>query len=161
MGDLAEVTARAEAVRDARSELDARLRELRETIKAADQEGCGRNQIVAAAKGGLSRAMVYETLGAADLLAEVRETLRAAGIPAGDSLTYPSRHVMLTEHAGKVQVMIRWGDEKDMRLSDQRDREMAANASKVLEAAGLTVPGDMTKGRITVGRRDRDEREER
>lgn len=77
------ITAAIERVHDAaiatatvrgayRKALDA----MRAAVLSADQDGAGRNEIVRAAEGGLSRRKVYETLSAADLLSDARAALK-------------------------------------------------------------------------------------
>lgn len=78
---LEEVRAAAEQARGARQEYQRAARVLRAAIVAADRGGAGRNQIVDAARPGLSRRLVYQALQAADRQAGAGETRPGARGP--------------------------------------------------------------------------------
>lgn len=68
----------AEQVRAHRAEHSELMEQLRVAIRDADANGgISRNQIVAAADGGLTRMRVYKTLGVRDLLADAERAIEA------------------------------------------------------------------------------------
>lgn len=72
-GDLlTAVETTAAKIKDVRAQYSALMAQMRDAVRAADAEH-GRNEIVRAAQGGLSRREVYKVLGAADLLAEAKK----------------------------------------------------------------------------------------
>lgn len=75
VADLADQVGQARA---AEAEL---LRKLRQAIVAADRADAGRNEIVRHAAKGLSRPKVFETLGVADLRADIDTALKTLREP--------------------------------------------------------------------------------
>lgn len=74
-GDLlAAVETTAAKIKDVRTQYSALMAEMRDAVRAADAEH-GRNEIVRAAQGGLSRREVYKVLGAGALLADAEKVV--------------------------------------------------------------------------------------
>lgn len=72
----AAVRADADRVAATRATLAAEIETLRQSIRAAQNAGIGANEIVRRAHGGLSKASVFEVLGAYDIETAVRQSLQ-------------------------------------------------------------------------------------
>lgn len=136
---LTDVAASAHLVGDARKAFKQAIAGLRTAIVTADRDGHGRNQIVKNAEGGLSRALVFDTLGAADLYGDVEAVLKKAAIPL--SSFDADRHLILRGRDGqdgKVSFLIKWAmdDNDDRETSDKKDQELADKAIAALADAG-------------------------
>lgn len=125
--DLAEVRSTANDVGEARRALQDALSAHRAAIIAADRsrDGKGRNELVRAAEGGLSRPKVFETLGVADLESDIRQALRDF---REDVLLYPSGPRMM------LSLMDGGDGEKVVTLHN-----MSIGIQDDLKAAGLKV----------------------
>lgn len=133
---LQAVTARAAAVADLRTKLGKEIASLRREITAADRDGHGRNEIARQAAKGLSRKLVFETLGAEDLVTLAEEALKSAGFKQSDDYlirTDPRPAITLGSDVG----------EHSSRPDDER-RRVANGITDALAEAGILV-GDVDR----------------
>lgn len=70
----------AEEAKELRSQYLGKVNQLRKAVREADnaRDGKGRNDLARAAEPGLSRRLVYEVLGAEDLLAKAKKIAEGA-----------------------------------------------------------------------------------
>lgn len=78
--NLETVKTLAEDAKDLRAQYLGKVNQLRKAVREADnaRDGKGRNELARAASAGLSRRLVYEVLGAEDLLAKAKEIAEGA-----------------------------------------------------------------------------------
>lgn len=133
---LREVAARAAVIADLRKQAAAETSALRAAIITADNDGHGRNEIARKAEGGLSRKLVFEVLGATDLVTEAHEVLKAAGFVRSDDYLIrvdPRPAITLGTDVG----------EDSSRPDDER-RRMAQSIAAALSEAGILI-GDIDR----------------
>ena len=139
---LDQVRADAAAAATARDTYRAAMNSLRTSILAADRVSCGRNEIVRAAEGGMSRRKVYETLGAADLLSEVRAALgkRAVSVWAqGERVFLDLSPQIANGWEGPEHEHLTAEEREERDRSETRNlEESASGVLRALREAGLT-----------------------
>lgn len=129
----------AEEAGTLRKQYLAKVGELRKAVRDADVErsGEGRNELARAAEPGLSRRLVYEVLGAEDLLAKAKK------IAEGTDQRFL---VFQVEPAGPVKLTTREYPDPDhytFSTEDYEDGTVAGAARKVLgrlRNAGVEAP---------------------
>lgn len=155
---IAGITARATRIRNLASQLQEERTALRAALTAADRTGLhGREELVAAARGGLSRALVLAHLG--DISGRVRRALARHGLEADVTVRRDGTVTVgaVSLHPSESRAERFTGDDERYERAQQADRLALANAvgallSELREAGLLAgTGGPDTRADIAAG----------